>query len=524
MVESVMRAPRHFLPLAALLLASAGPAARAADAVELQVESRPVTRFLATLGSASPAERERLARERIESLPHADVDLPVTTAPFQLGDQRGVALMAGGRLVFVLLEADLDPSAGDQLQPAAAAAAERLGVALKARRDQRSLPLLLRAIGASAGATALFATLLWLLFRMRRGSVGILTGIANRRTEELTRRGLDPGPLITATVRGLLFLVTWTLTAVLVDVWFTFVLGRFPATAPWADVLTGRVLSLLASLGIEVLRAVPGLVGVVVIAAATRALSGFISGFFDRVAAGTVQVPGLYPETVGATRRIAQAVLWMAALAVAYPYLPGSNSEAVKGLSLLVGVMVSLGSTGIMAQAMSGLVVVYSRSLAAGDSIRAGEVEGVVSEVGLLSTKVITLLGEEVTLPNNVLVSGGVRNFSRLNGGQGAQLTTTVTIGYDAPWRQVEALLIGAATGTAGLRPDVPPYVLQRSLSDFYVTYDLVARLERPVDRPQVLSALHGRIQDAFNQAGVQIMSPHFVLQPASPVLGRAGG
>jgi small-conductance mechanosensitive channel len=242
------------------------------------------------------------------------------------------------------------------------------------------------------------------------------------------------------------------------------------------------------------------------------------------VAAGTLSFPGLHPETVGATRRIAQAFLWMAALAAAYPYLPGSSSEAFKGLSLLLGVMVSLGSTGIMAQAMSGLVVVYSRALAAGDSIRAGEVEGVVSEVGLLSTKVITLRGEEVTLPNNVVIAGGVRNFSRLNRGEGALCTTTVTIGYDAPWRQVEALLIRAASGTHGLVAEVPAYVLQRSLSDFFVTYDLVARLENPIDRPQVLSELHGRIQDLFNEAGIQIMSPHFMVQPPAPVLARPAG
>jgi len=170
-------------------------------------------------------------------------------------------------------------------------------------------------------------------------------------------------------------------------------------------------------------------------------------------------------------------------------------------------------------------VIIYSRSLAVGDLVRSGDLDGTVSEVGLLSTKLVTQRGEEVTVPNNVMVAGGVRNFSRLNRGAGALVSTTVTIGYDAPWRQVHALLLGAAAGCPGLLAAVPPQVLQRSLSDFYVTYELVARLENPVDRPQVLSALHGRIQDAFNQAGVQIMSPHFVLQPGSPVLGeRPGG
>jgi len=401
---------------------------------------------------------------------------------------------------------------------------ERSAQALRAPRDQRSIPLVLRAVGASAAATALLVLLLWALGRLRRGATRVLTAFAERHTTLLARKGIDPRPLIASGASGLLRLVSLLLVVVLLDFWITYVLGRFPATAPWADALTGRVLAILGDLGLELLRALPGLVGVFVILAAARALSKFLSGLFDRVAAGSFQLPGLHPETVGASRRIAQTVLWMAALAAAYPYLPGSSSDAFKGLSLLIGVMVSLGSTGLMAQAMSGLVIIYSRSLAAGDLIRSGDVEGVVSEVGLLSTKLVTQRGEEVTIPNNVMVAGGVANFSRLNRGEGALLSTTVTIGYDAPWRQVEALLLGAASRTRGLVPEARPFVLQRSLADFYVTYDLVTRLENPIDRPQVLSELHGHIQDAFNQAGVQIMSPHFMVQPPSPVLAPPPG
>jgi small-conductance mechanosensitive channel len=483
-----------------------------------------VVRFLAHIGQLDPAGRARQASERVEALPLEAAGEPVTTRPFQLGEQRGQAVLVGDRLVFVLLDADLDPAGTETIQSLAAAAAARLAEALKARHDQRSIPLVLRAIGLSLAATAILALLLWLLARLRRGVVGAVTAFAERHTGLLSRKGIDPRPLIASSVNGLLHLLALVVTLALLDVWFTFVLGRFPATAPWAEALTGRMLAIVGEMGLQLLRALPGLVGVVVILAATRAISRFLSGLFDRVASGDFQLPGLHPETIGASRRIAQTLLWLAALAAAYPYLPGSSSEVFKGLSLLLGVMVSLGSTGLMAQAMSGLVIIYSRSLAVGDLIRTGDLDGTVSEVGLLSTKLVTQRGEEVTVPNNVMVAGAVRNFSRLSRGAGALVSTTVTIGYDAPWRQVEALLVGAASGTAGLHAEVPPYVLQRSLSDFYVTYELVARLENPVDRPQVLSVLHGRIQDAFNLAGVQIMSPHFMGQPDSPVLGERPG
>jgi small-conductance mechanosensitive channel len=143
-----------------------------------------------------------------------------------------------------------------------------------------------------------------------------------------------------------------------------------------------------------------------------------------------------------------------------------------------------------------------------------------VSDVSLLATKIITVPGEEVTLPNSVVLGGSVINYTRLSQGRGPLVTTTATIGYDAPWRLVESLLLGAASETTGIRKEPGPFVLQRSLSDFYVEYQLVARIEGdPTDRPRILSELHARIQDAFNEAGVQIMSPHFVLQPDKPVV-----
>jgi small-conductance mechanosensitive channel len=245
----------------------------------------------------------------------------------------------------------------------------------------------------------------------------------------------------------------------------------------------------------------------------------FVKSLLDSFEQGRLTLPGMYPETIRATRRIAVALVWVVAFAFAYPYLPGANTEAFKGLSVLIGVMISLGSTGVVSQAMSGLVVIYSRSLSQGDYVRFGEIAGVVSEVGLLSTKVVTMRGEEVTIPNNVVVGGPVRNFSRLSRDKGPLVATDVSIGYDAPWRQVHALLLEAAARTPGLRKDSAPFVLQSKLGDFYVSYDLIARLENPIDRPQVLSVLHGNIQDAFNAAGVQIMSPHFMAQPKEPVV-----
>jgi small-conductance mechanosensitive channel len=170
-------------------------------------------------------------------------------------------------------------------------------------------------------------------------------------------------------------------------------------------------------------------------------------------------------------------------------------------------------------QAMSGLVVVYSRAFREGDYVRIGDHEGTVVRRGSLATKIRNVRNEEVTVPNGVVITAPTVNYTRLAGGSGALVSATISIGYDAPWRQVHALLQLAATRTTGLRAEPAPYVVQRALSDFYVEYQLVTQAERSEDRPLAQSRLHAAIQDAFNEHGVQIMSPHFLAQPSAPVV-----
>jgi small-conductance mechanosensitive channel len=168
--------------------------------------------------------------------------------------------------------------------------------------------------------------------------------------------------------------------------------------------------------------------------------------------------------------------------------------------------------------------VVYSKALRTGEMVKVADVTGVVSEVGAFSTRIVTARGEEVNIPNTVLVGSTTTNFSRLAGEKGALLSTVVTIGYDAPWRQVHSLLELAAARTPGLRAEPKPYVLQRALSDFYVEYELRAHLQKAETWFAVQSELHARIQDAFNEYGVQIMSPHFMTQPDAAVVVPKSG
>jgi small-conductance mechanosensitive channel len=242
-----------------------------------------------------------------------------------------------------------------------------------------------------------------------------------------------------------------------------------------------------------------------------------LSRLLARVEDGRASVAWLDRETAKATRWVALTLIWLFAIIVAYPYIPGSDSLAFKGVSVFAGLMLTIGSSGFVGHLLSGLIVVYSKALRTGEMVKVADVTGVVSEVGAFSTRIVTARGEEVNIPNTVLVGSTTTNFSRLAGEKGALLSTVVTIGYDAPWRQVHSLLELAAARTPGLRAEPKPYVLQRALSDFYVEYELRAHLQKAETWFAVQSELHARIQDAFNEYGVQIMSPNYEADPSGP-------
>ena len=217
-----------------------------------------------------------------------------------------------------------------------------------------------------------------------------------------------------------------------------------------------------------------------VIVLLTRFAIRLMQATLDGVAEGRLHLPGIHPETAAPSKRLIAALLWLFAIVVSYPYLPGSHTDAFKGVSVFLGLVLSIGSSGLVTHMMSGFLLTFTRAIKPGDYIKAGDTEGMVTNVGLLSTKLRTHKGEEVILPNAVAIGGTIVNYSRYASAGELLLYTSVTIGYDTPWRQVEALLKAAAARTPGLSSSREPFVLQRELADFYVDYQLNAVLERP--------------------------------------------
>ena len=492
---------------------SAGPGAEAT----LRILNRDVLVMRANLAGAPPALRVARARERLRALPVSAANAPLAIEPFSLGDSHGVQFMLGDELLFSVLHGDVDPEKRQSFDVLVSQTRERMEGVRQAWHESRDRPLLLRGLLTAVVATLVLVVLVWLVARGGRRAVVSLETARDRLAADHSQ--VDWREFIARLAARTMQLVQWALLLLLGYTWLRVVLGSFVATAPLAHHLGDWLSGKLDWVGEGFLAGLPGLMSILIVLLITRAIVDVLGYFFEAVQQGRLRVPLMHPETTTATRRIVTLITWGLGFAVAYPYLPGSNSDAFKGLSVLFGLMLTLGSTGLVTQAMSGLVVVYARALRKGDFVQVNDVEGVVTEVASLATKIVNVRNEEITIPNSVLISSPIHNYSKLAGQLGTLVSTRVTIGYDAPWRQVHALLIEAARRTKGVRGEPTPFVYQRALSDFYVEYELYVSIDRAIERVPILSALHAHVQDTFNEAEVQIMSPHFLAQPDAAVI-----
>jgi small-conductance mechanosensitive channel len=311
----------------------------------------------------------------------------------------------------------------------------------------------------------------------------------------------------------------WGFVLLLTYQWIGIVLNRFPFTRPWGEQLNGFLLDTVTGILTAVAEALPSLLVVVVIFVIAKSVNGMLRTFFDGVQSARINVGWMDADSARPTRRLATSAVWIFALAMAYPYIPGSDTDAFKGLSVLIGLMVSVGASGVVGQAASGLILMYTRTFRPGEYVRVAEHEGTVTELGMFTSRIRTGVGEELTLPNSFVLANVTRNYSRAVKGAGFVLDAVVTIGYDAPWRQVHAMLIEAAARTSGVMTEPKPHVFQTALSDFHVEYRLVCQATpgEPRPRAEVISSLHENVQDVFNEHGVQIMSPHYLGDPSTP-------
>lgn len=499
--------------LAFLCAVAAAAQAPTPPEATVSVLNRPVAVFRAPFLGLSPAERARRTQDAIRELLARGGPGVVTVQR----EPQGSVVMVDGALALILTPADADPLRGETLEAATARAVERLTRVIEETREARDHSRLLRAAGFALVATVLYLLVVWLVLRVRRG----LQRRSAAWVEAQAQRAPGPAVLLQPArvqewLRWLLRGLAWLVVLASTYQWLVFVLQQFPRTRAVGEELGAFVYDLGGRIGGGIVGALPDLAVALVIFLLARGVIALLRPMFDRAERGEVHFGWLDRELARPTRRIVSLGIWLFAIVMAYPYLPGSQTEAFKGMSVLLGVMITLGGSNLVGQAASGLILIYSRTLRVGEYVRIDSHEGTVVEMGAFTTRIRTGKGDEVTLPNALVMNTVTSNFSRAVKGQGYIVDTVVTIGYDTPWRQVESLLLEAARRTPGVLADPQPRVLQQALSDFYVEYRLVCQAvpETPRARAEVLNALHANVLDAFNEQGVQIMSPHYYSDP----------
>lgn len=497
--------------IAALLLALQGAAAPAPAPAPVL----PAVTFLrdtlfrprADLGPFSAADRAAAASGRLAAAWARPA--PEDTV-WMRAEPTGAVLYIGTRAILTVLPADsVDP-------------AEVLRATRRAWRDAGAADdwrLTLAAILRSAGA-AVIALLAWrLLVLLGRRLKSRLLPRVTSWVRDLTVGGITlvRSSVVRRTAHLVVDVPVWGVTVLVLYAATSYALTQFAATRELGAGLGRSLVETAVELVQRAIGVVPDLLAVVMILLGVRMVIRLSDALLEAVEAGTLEVPAIHPEVARPTRKLVEILLWIFAIVLVYPFLPGSESGVFKGVSIFLGVLISLGSTGIVGNTMSGLVIMYSRAYKPGDFIEVEGTAGTVVELGMIATKLRTPKLVEVTIPNSVLVNHGVRNFSRLAAEQGVILPTTVTLGYDAPWRTVHRALTEAALATAGVRSAPSPFVLQTALNDFHVSYELNCHVDDPAARPQILGALHANIQDRCNAAGIEILSPAFEVRRAGP-------
>lgn len=490
--------------LAGLALAASQPATMTRDDVRLMIYNRPVITFRVPLLGLSPTERATRAQFQIDQIVEHGGPFKVTLSPFQ----NATIVLVDGVPAFPFLAQDLGPG---QTPDAVAAALQK---ALEESREARSLTYMLRALAYTAAAAAALAAFLWALTRLGRKLRVRLKALADAHGEKISLGG-EPSlgrSRLYRILSGALKVAFWALVAVGITEWLGFSMSQFPYTRRWGEDLHHSVLELAKLIFGAIADSLPGLAVAVAIFVLARAVLGMLGPLFSQVERGDMSLRWVDKDTVRATRGLVKIGVWLFALAMAYPYLPGAQTEAFKGMSVLLGLMVSLGASSMLGQAFSGLIVTYNHIMRVGEYVRVGDVEGTVTEVGTFATRVRTGMGEELTIPNTLIVGSVTRNYSRVTPAAGYIVDTALTIGYDAPWRQVHAMMLEAARRTEGISPTPAPRVFQTALSDYYAEYRIAAHAlpTQPLPRAELLGQLHAHLQDVFNENGVQIMSPHY--------------
>lgn len=497
----------RYLAFAALLCSSSW--GQEQEGVPVVIDGHEVFRVYGSVGPFSAADRAGTIQERILRL--AKVKFTDHLETREIPSQNATAIYAAQAIIMAVTQLDAESTGvpRQQLAQQYAIAIKKAIDGYRVRHTWNSFLLaLLRTlivwIGYCAGAWALWKVIRWI------DSVSakwMSTWMVDRITRDVHRSLLERGRvlLMTAAKAAVGFVLLFAFSFAI-----SYTLSLYPATAGVSMTVLDYLLDAFSRVGWALLSYVPSGGVVIVVCILTYYLLKVLWFLARAIEVGDLPGGAIHPEMAKPTYQLLRFVVILFALVVAFPYLPGGKSEAFKGVSIFLGLLLSLGSSSAVTNVIAGLVLTYMRAFRIGDRVKIADTIGDVLQKSLLVTRIRTIKNVEVVIPNGAILTGQVLNYSAMARSRGLILHTTVTIGYDAPWRKVHDLLIRAALNTEGILSNPGPFVLQTSLNDFHISYELNAYTDRPHEFQDTYSRLHQAIQDSFNDGGVEIMSPAF--------------
>lgn len=473
---------------------------------QLVLKVRGVTSFRAS-------ERAKNIRNRIIDIARDDAFSVDTLAV--VNDDEKSAILAGDISLITILDIDAEVE-GLKRELLAQAVKGKIASVITSFRADRSPKVLMQHAAYALGLTAVFVLLFWGGLRLFRRLDAWAVRHVHKGVQDLASKAhqLIQAEQIWTLIAGLLHTLRVLTLLLLIYSWLNTVLGLFPWTRAIALILFDLVINPIKSLWLGFVASLPDLVFLVVLYLVVRYILKLLRLFFTQVSRGRIKLQNFDPDWALPTHKIVRFLIIAFALVIAYPYIPGSDSLAFKGVSVFIGVIFSLGSSSFIANIMAGFAMTYRGAYKEGDRVKIDDVMGRVEEIKLMTTRIRTVKNESVLIPNSNILNTNVTNYTLMAQKPGLLLHTTVGIGYDTPWRQVEALLLLAAERTEGLQKEPEPFVLQTLMGDFAVNYEINAYCTNANRMLAIKSALHRNIQDAFNEYGVQIMSPAYESDP----------
>ncbi len=427
-------------------------------------------------------------------------------------------IVIGGFSIMKVIDADAGLE-GVSRETFALGARLRIAKAIYTYRYERSYDFLLKNMLYSLASIAICMLLLIISRFILKRISAFLEAKLKPRFDNIGTKSfhlINPNQ-IWVTISG--FIKALKLILILVIIFFTaqYILGLFPWTRSIAESLLALFVKPFGDFGIALINFIPNLAFLVVIFFISKYLLKLIKLLFQGLGQKSITIEGFDPDVAPTTYKIVRLFLIIFAVIIAYPYIPGSDSGAFKGVSLFLGILFSLGSTSIIGNLIAGYTMTYRKTFKIGNIIEIENYIGQVVEIKLFVTRIRTHKNEEIIIPNSLVLNSKVINYSTFAPEKGLILHTSVGIGYETSWRLVESMLKLAAERTEGVLKDPQPFVLQKSLGDFAVIYEINVYTQDPVNRLKTYTALHQNILDVFNENDVQIMTPAYEGDPDQP-------